>query len=163
MTTDYIEPQTHLWVERSGSLARGPEKIANGNVRLAKNHLSPLQREAKSIKSQLEAAKKGKPSKYRNVKTEVDGMLFDSKREAARYGELKLLEQAGEIRALATQPSYDLFVEGTRICRYKADFVYIDCKTSKSVTEDCKGVRTPVYRLKKKMMLVILGIDILET
>jgi hypothetical protein len=102
-------------------------------------------------------------NKYRAKKTEIDGIVFDSKREAARYQELKLLERNGAIRALALQPSYDLWANNQRICRYRADFYYIDTATEKAVVEDCKGVRTPVYRLKKKLMAALEGIEILET
>lgn len=102
-------------------------------------------------------------SKYRNQKTEVSGLIFDSKKEATRYLELKVLERAGKIRALAMQPSYDIWANDQRICRYKADFYYIDNETGKPVVEDCKGMRTPVYRLKKKLMLILNGIEIKET
>ncbi len=89
-------------------------------------------------------------SKYRAVKTEVDGITFDSKREAARYMELVLLERAGEISRLELQPKYDCVVNGHKICTYKADFRYFSAEGS--VVEDVKGVKTPVYRLKKKLV-----------
>lgn len=95
--------------------------------------------------------------KYGNIKTIVDGIKFDSKKEAKRYGELKLMEKAGEISVLRLQVKFILSV-----CTYVADFVYYD-KTKHLIVEDCKGVKTPVYRLKKKMMKHELGIEILET
>lgn len=95
--------------------------------------------------------------KYNNIKTVVDGIKFDSKKEAKRYGELKLLEQAGEISVLRLQVKFNLSV-----CSYVADFVYYD-KNKIMVVEDCKGMKTPVYNLKKKMVKHELGIDILET
>jgi hypothetical protein len=99
--------------------------------------------------------------KYRNIKTTIDNIVFDSKREAARYADLKILQQIGEISALAMQPQYDLWVNNRRICRYKADFSYFD-KAGKLIVEDAKGMRTPVYRLKKKLMAACLGIEIQE-
>lgn len=104
-------------------------------------------------------------NKYRNVKTVVDNITFDSKKEAHRYGELKLLEKAGEIYGLDLQPQYLLQVGGEKIGIYKADFRYIDRSVipNKIIVEDCKGIKTPVYKIKKKLMKAIYGIDILET
>ena len=100
-------------------------------------------------------------SKYRNKPTEVDGVIFQSKREAARYRELRLLERAGQIDCLRLQVPYPLIVEGHKVGKYVADFVYLD--RGDLVVEDCKGIRTPVYRLKAKLMKAIHGIEILET
>jgi hypothetical protein len=99
-------------------------------------------------------------NKYGARKTEVDGITFDSAKEAKRYGELKLLERAGEIAELELQPKYDLTVKGQKVCTYKADFRYFEhgCE----VVEDVKGMRTPVYRLKKKLMKACHGIEIRE-
>lgn len=94
--------------------------------------------------------------KYNATKTEVDGIKFDSKAEARRYKELKLLESVGDIRGLELQPKYELqegFTHnGKRIrsINYVADFFYFD-KSGRKIVEDCKGVRTDVYLLKKKM------------
>lgn len=100
-------------------------------------------------------------SKYRAVKTEVDGITFDSKREAARYMELVLLERAGEISRLELQPKYDCVVNGHKICTYKADFRYFNANGS--VVEDVKGMKTPVYRLKKKLVEALYpGVKIQE-
>ena len=99
--------------------------------------------------------------KYKAVKTEVDGITFDSKREAARYMELVLLERAGEISHLELQPSFVCMVNGHKICTYKADFRYFSA--SKSIVEDVKGVKTPVYRLKKKLVEALYpGVKIQE-
>lgn len=103
----------------------------------------------------------GRPSKYRNRKTEVDGILFDSKREAARYAELKMLERAGEIRGLELQPVFPVAVNGQKICKYIADFRYTD-RAGREVVEDAKGVKTDVYRLKKKLVRALFGIEIEE-
>ena len=101
-------------------------------------------------------------NKYGARKTAVDGHVFASAAEAARYVELKRLEAAGEVVGLELQPRYPLDVNGVRVGAYVADFYYRDANST-PVTEDVKGVRTPVYRMKKKLMLALYGIDILET
>lgn len=121
--------------------------------------------------------------KYGNTKITVDGIQFDSKREAARYQELKLLERAGVISFLQRQtkfqlipeqhaPSNAVYTKGPRKgqrkpgklleheCSYIADFCYI--QNGETVVEDAKGYRTEVYRLKKKLMLERYGIHIRE-
>lgn len=100
-------------------------------------------------------------SKYRNVRTEVDGITFASKKEAKRYWELKLLERAGEITGLELQRRFTLEANGQKICEYVSDFDYFD-RHGSQVVEDAKGVRTPVYKLKKRLMKVLLGIDVQE-
>lgn len=102
-------------------------------------------------------------TKYRNKPTEIDGIKFASRKEARRYSELKLLERAGEIDYLTLQVSYDITVNRVKICRYVADFVYFDKKINRTVVEDTKGIRTPAYKLKKKLMLAVHNIDITET
>mgnify|MGYP001457192963 CR=1 FL=1 len=89
-------------------------------------------------------------AKYRNQPVEIDGHRFASKLEGRRYGELKLLERAGEIRELRIHPAYDLCVEDQKVTRYVADFAYVD-KTGLPVTEDTKGVLTPEFRMKAKL------------
>lgn len=117
------------------------------------------------LTEQQYAARTKKASKYGNVKT--DG--FASKREVARYQELLLLEKAGEISGLRTQVKYLLIVNEFLIGAYIADFVYDEWSSmskyavSKRIVEDCKGFRTPVYKLKKKLMEAIHHIVIKET
>lgn len=98
-------------------------------------------------------------SKYRAKKTVVDGIKFDSKREAERYCELKLLEKAKEIRNLELQPRFllqdkfkDRHGKTHRKIEYVADFMYIN-KDDKKIVEDVKGMMTDVYKLKKKLFL----------
>lgn len=100
-------------------------------------------------------------NKYRNIKTAVDGITFDSKLEAKRYGELKLLEMAGEIHLLELQPKYRCVIGGEPVCTYIADFRYAD-KHGVVWVEDVKGMKTPVYRLKKKLTEALHGITITE-
>ena len=99
--------------------------------------------------------------KYRNVKTMLDGITFDSKREAARYAELKVLERAGIITDLELQPEIRLDVNGTVIGKYRGDFRYQS--DGETILEDVKSqpTKTPLYRLKKKI-LGTLGITITE-
>lgn len=105
----------------------------------------------------------GKPgrSKYRNVKTQVDGRTFDSKKEARRYMELRDEQRAGLITGLRLQVRFPIHVKGRRICAWVADFVYV--RAGRLVVEDCKGVRTDVYKLKAKLVMAVHGIEILET
>jgi hypothetical protein len=106
-------------------------------------------------------ARKGRRSKYGAVRTTIDGITFASKAEARRYRELRLLEQAGEIVLLTVQPKFPLVVDGVKVCDYVADFRY-STPNAEVVVEDVKGVRTPVYRLKAKLMKALYGITIRE-
>jgi hypothetical protein len=101
-------------------------------------------------------------NKYHAKKTMVGDLLFDSGKEACRYRELLLLCAAGEISCLERQPRYPLIVNGKKIGEYRGDFRYTECATGKQITEDVKGVKTPVYRLKKKLVKAIYQIDIIE-
>lgn len=103
----------------------------------------------------------GRRSKYAAVRTEVNGRVFASKKEAKRYSELLLLERAGEITNLTCQVEYPLCVHGHPICKYVADFVYRD-KNGCEVTEDVKGFRTREYKLKAKLVRAIYGFTIKE-
>lgn len=100
--------------------------------------------------------------KYGNKPTIVDGISFPSKREAKRYGELRLREQAGEIENLTLQPRFPIDVNGRRICTYVGDFEYYDRATGDQVVEDAKGFKTPLYRLKKKLVAAVWNVKVLE-
>lgn len=104
-----------------------------------------------------------KKSKYRNTKTEVDGIVFDSKKEANRYKELKLLMKAGHIGLFERQKRYELNEGGTHSLAYIADFVYFDVATGKTIVEDTKGFKTKEYLKKKRLMKKIHGIIIFES
>ena len=101
-------------------------------------------------------------SKYHNRKTSYKGISFDSRKEANRYQELLLMERAGLIRNIELQPRYDLIVNSQKIGFYKADFRYEMVGTGDVVVEDAKGVRTPVYVMKRKLVKAIYNIDIVE-
>lgn len=106
-----------------------------------------------------------KPPKYRNEKCVVDGVKFDSRKEARRWQQLVLMQERGEISGLERQVVYVL-APGVRIngrmapaLRYVADFVY-ECGDD-TVIEDAKGVITPEYRIKRHLMAV-KGLSIVE-
>lgn len=104
-------------------------------------------------------------NKYRNTPTIVDGIRFASKREAKRYQELRLLERAGEISALQLQPRFPIIAEGIPICTYIGDFSYWTSgknEAQKFIVEDSKGVRTDLYRIKRKLVKALYKLDITE-
>lgn len=122
-------------------------------------------------------------TKYGNKKYTLDGITFDSRKEARRYVELKAMQQAGIIQDLRLQVKFVLIPsqreESTEVyksgknkgkpklgkiiekeCSYKADFVYLE--NGVLVVEDAKGMRTEVYNIKRKLMLYVHGIRIKE-
>ena len=122
-------------------------------------------------------------SKYGNQTKKLDGIFFDSKKEARRYAELKMLLKVGAISDLELQKPFELIPaqyepvvrygkNGKRLkdgktcieksCVYKADFVYFDRELNQLVVEDTKGMRTTDYIIKRKLMLYIYGIRIKE-
>ena len=107
-------------------------------------------------------------SKYNARKAEVDGITFDSRKEAQRYAELKLLLRGGEIRDLRLQVKYELIPKqnGERACEYIADFVYQDVRTGETVVEDVKGCKQGaaynIFAIKRKLMLWRYGIRVVE-
>ena len=108
-------------------------------------------------------------SKYGAIRVEVDGIRFDSKAEAIRYRELKLLDQAGKISRLTLQPTFliqEAYTKpnGKRVRKieYRADFQYFDTETGEKIVEDVKGMATAVYKLKKKLVEKIHDIEITE-
>ncbi len=109
-----------------------------------------------------------KVSKYKAVRTTVDGVTFDSKREARRYQELKLLERAGKIRLLDRQVTYELApsvkIAGEKrarpALRYKADFAYEDAVNGGLVIEDAKGYSDTAFRIRQHLMKSVHGIDV---
>lgn len=122
-------------------------------------------------------------SKYHSKKAfSADGKLHDSKKEARRWEQLQLMERAGKIKDLKRQVEFELIPaqyesyprygkKGQRIkdgrrcversCRYVADFVY--SAEGALIVEDCKGMRTHDYVIKRKLMLKVFGIKITET
>ena len=108
--------------------------------------------------------RRGSRPKYGNKKVTIQGIKFDSKWEGERYLYLKSLERAGTIRDLKLQVRFNLMVNDQKICAYIADFCYE--REDKDgvwhyIVDDAKGVETPEFKLKKKLMKACLGIDIL--
>ena len=122
-------------------------------------------------------------SKYGAKPMVVDGIRFDSTKEARRYSELRLLEKAGHIRDLELQPRFPLDVvalgqgtvpndrrgryAGGRVVRcgyYTADFRYVDAETAAVIVEDVKSgpTKTAAYRLRKRLVEAIHGVKIIE-
>jgi hypothetical protein len=108
-----------------------------------------------------QTGKAEKQNKYGAKKTEVDGIVFDSQREANRYIQLRYLLNSGEIRDLNLQVAFELNEGGTHSLRYVADFTYYT-KDGEYVVEDSKGFRTKEYRKKRKLMKEVLGIEVRE-
>lgn len=135
--------------------------------------MSPAQYRAMLGTTEPQAKGKGKRSKYNSVKVVIDGHKFDSKKEAKRYRELKLLLRAKVISDLRLQVVYELaekvHLAGEKrakpAMRYKADFVYFDIQAGREVVEDVKGPATrrlAAYRQKKHLMKTVHKIDIRE-
>lgn len=119
---------------------------------------------------------RGGRNKYKRKKTEVDGILFDSKKEAKRYSQLKTMEDLHLISNLRMQVPYELIPSQyeeyidekgrkkrrciERPVKYYADFVYFDGENE--IVEDTKGMRTKDYIIKRKLMLYVHGIKIHE-
>ena len=99
-------------------------------------------------------------SKYGNKKTVIDGIKFDSKREASRWCDLRLMLRAGAIADLKRQVPYQVSVNSVPVFKYMADFTYL--RNGVLVVEDSKGMRTPIYRLKKRCVEAQYGITIRE-
>ena len=111
-------------------------------------------------------------NKYHNFKIHTDDGIFDSKREYKRWQELKLMERAGDITDLQRQVEFSLIPSQKRQIplkngqktergiKYKADFVYRN--NGEIVVEDAKGFKTPEYVIKRKLMLFIHHIEVIE-
>jgi len=104
-------------------------------------------------------------NKYHNKRVTVDGITFQSVKEASRWQELRMLERAGEITGLVRQQKIELIPKTKlyRACYYVCDFIYFDKRENKTIYEDVKGVRTKEYLLKRKLLYWRHGIEIKET
>lgn len=105
-------------------------------------------------------------SKYGNKKTEVDNVTFDSKAEAQRYRELKLMAAAGVIRDIELQPRFEFVVgdPAQRIGSYRGDFRYFDVAKGAVIVEDVKSPssRTEAYMLRLRLMRACHGVEVQE-
>lgn len=95
----------------------------------------------------------------------ADGIVFDSKGEMTRYTQLRLLERAGRINSLERQPSWDIMINGQKLCTYSADFSYFCKERNRSVIEDIKSSGTQkdaAYRLRKRAAELYCSIKVDE-
>lgn len=124
----------------------------------------------------LRTLKAPRGNKFSAEKVRMDGHTFDSKKEAARYRQLRALEAAGQIRDLELHPVFKIVIEGRplliksghyrngRAARYTADFRYVDCD-GRTVVEDVKSRITaakPDYKLRKALVEHLYGITVRE-
>jgi len=100
--------------------------------------------------------------KYGNKKVVIDGVTFDSGKEAGRYVELRMREKMRELVDLKVHPRYPIVINGVKVCTYVADFSYYDMLAKCNPVEDTKGVRTQAFVIKKKLMLAVHGIKVRE-
>jgi len=100
-----------------------------------------------------------KRNKFGNVATVIDGHRFASKLEGTRYLQLKMLKAGGMVTEFYCQQTFTLEVNGLHICRYIADFE-VHWSDGRVTIEDTKGVETPDFKIKKKLMLAIHGIEV---
>ena len=124
-------------------------------------------RDSWKIPSEGVTVLEARASKYHAKKTVVDGIEFDSAKEAKRYAKLRALEDAGKIQGLRLQVPYEILpsfeCDGVKYrgMKYIADFVYY--RDGKVVVEDCKGFKTPEYKMKKKLMAYLNHVNIEES
>ena len=148
----------------------GEADVIRHNQRIkAQNNLRIKAQTIKNIPEKNKPKISQSRNKYGNTKTEVNGIKYDSKKEAERSIELEQLEKLGKIKNLERQkkyilqPSFKFLGKTIREISYVADFVYEE--NSKVIVEDVKSPITranPVYKLKKKMMMYVHGIEIVE-
>jgi hypothetical protein len=130
---------------------------------------APAQRPRPSLLEWRDAPREKSHRKYANEPTTVDGLRFDSRAEAKRWFDLLWRVKAGEIADLERQVRYVLIPKQARPsggvereCAYIADFTYLDKRTGRSVCEDVKGCATPEFRIKRKLLLLVHGIELVE-
>ena len=123
--------------------------------------------EAQRIRDEMAATKKPR-SKYGAVKTTVDGITFDSKAEARRWLELRILLRAGEITNLEVHKTFPIVINGVpvkmnngHVAKYTADFVYFD-KAGKRIVEDVKGFVVRDFPLRRAIIEHIYNLKIVE-
>lgn len=107
-----------------------------------------------------QALNKPPRAKYGAKKVQIDGIWFDSKREGARYTELKAMQRAGLINALQCHPAFPVGINGKFICTTVLDFRYFDFKRNDLIYEDVKGKDNPLSQLKRKLVEAEYGIKV---
>lgn len=144
------------------AIRMSPEQLLNVKERIAGRMTAIQMRDTPAEKVQR------KGQKYGNEKVIDRGQKFDSKAEHRRFLYLELLEKAGEISDLKLQVEFELIPElkkpsggKERPTHYRADFTYKD-RHGHLIVEDVKGAVTPEFRMKRKLMLHVFGIEIQE-
>jgi hypothetical protein len=121
-----------------------------------------------SIADAIRAASRARRSRFQvapKIERTVDGHVFASKKEATRYGLLKLRESIGEIRDLTLQPKFPVEINGHKLTTYTADFEFFDEILGCLVVEDCKSSGTSkdtAFRLRKRAAELYYGIKVVE-
>ena len=151
--------------EFSEMMNRNPSlRISRSNS--PQKHPKPIPFPARSERPERSAGLNATPQKrkYRNEPVVQDGERFDSKKEAARYAELQVLERAGAISGLRLKPKYEFVHNGVRIGAFTPDYEYVE--DGQLIVEDTKSPSTrreTSYRLRKKMLKAFFGLDVRET
>ena len=114
---------------------------------------------AKEFREQ-QAKQPKRRNKFNAKRTELDGIVFDSQRESQYYALLKRREKLGEVSGVELQQPYALTIDGQLICTYRADFSFDDLVERRHRVVDTKGVITPEFRIKQKLMKAIHNIDV---
>lgn len=146
-----------MWHMTEEAFAAHQRSVAKARVIRREENETEKKVDARARKA---VARTPRVRKYRNKPTETQGLKFASKREAKRYEELRLEEQAGAITDLVCQKRYPIVVNGEKVCAYVGDFEYR--RDGKLVCEDAKGMKTRVYILKARLMRIVNGIEIVE-
>lgn len=118
--------------------------------------------DAKGDPSAAAPSQKAWKNKYRAQPVVTDEGRFASKKEYADWTALKVQERLGYISHLERQVKFYLTINGQQVCSYVADAVYFDTTTKQRIVADSKGVSTPVFKLKKRLMKALLNIEVQE-
>lgn len=129
-------------------------------ARLSIEDLDTLGDEAQTQIRSKWGPQKPRHLKYKNQPIRIDGHWFPSRKEAKRYGQLKILANARKIDDLKLQVKFPLAINGILITTYIADFTYL--RDGILIVEDTKGFKTPTYSLKHKLFRALHGFDITE-
>lgn len=140
-----------------------PQRPSVGSVRAHRGR-KQAQDGSESLNVAQRASQSRSGAKYGNRVTYVDGVAFASKKEAERFGYLRMLEQASVIRDLEAHPRFQLVVHEQDCGYYEADFAYIDADGQR-IVEDVKSAATrklPTYRLKVRLLWALYGLRVME-
>lgn len=151
-----------LWADRGWQDQLQARATMTRTLRLTERQVAAHRARTRGRAPEIIEEPKQKKSKFGNIRVESDGENCDSRWEAERLQQLRLMEKAGEIRELRTQVSIPLMVGDEMVGAYVADAVYFDVKRNRKVVEDAKGCRTPLYRWKARHFKAQYGFAISE-